>query len=84
MKIGIDASRAFQKNRTGIEEYSYQVIMNLMNELDNHQVVLYIKASQLSLVTGHWLPDNWKIKVIHFPYLCLVQSLLMKSRHLNQ
>lgn len=41
MIIGIDASRAFQKNKTGIEEYSYQVIKNLQNFLKNEQVVLY-------------------------------------------
>ena len=35
MTIGIDASRAFQKNKTGIEEYSYQVIKHLRDKLDN-------------------------------------------------
>jgi glycosyltransferase involved in cell wall biosynthesis len=40
MVIGIDASRAFVQNRTGIEEYSYQVIKSLMNELKEHQARL--------------------------------------------
>jgi len=45
MLIGIDASRAFVKNRTGIEEYSYQVIKHLADKLDSHEVVLYVRSS---------------------------------------
>lgn len=66
MIIGIDASRAFVQNRTGIEEYSYQVIKSLMNELKEHQVVLYIRKNQKADFN---LPDNWKIKTIKWPYL---------------
>ncbi|MFH0969048.1 MAG: glycosyltransferase family 1 protein [Patescibacteria group bacterium] len=69
MKIGIDASRAFIKNRTGIEEYSYQVIKNLMNKLEEHQVILYIRRSQKSKVESQKLPESWRIKVIKWPYL---------------
>jgi len=43
MKIGIDASRAFLKNRTGIEEYSYQIIKVLSEELKEHEIFLYVK-----------------------------------------
>ncbi|MDQ1284165.1 MAG: hypothetical protein QG620_513 [Patescibacteria group bacterium] len=66
MKIGIDASRAFVSQRTGIEEYSYQVIKNLANELNDHQVVLYVRKNQKVDFT---LPDNWKIKVIRWLFL---------------
>jgi len=45
MKIGIDASRAFLKNRTGIGEYSFQVINHLKKELGDTQVVLYLRKS---------------------------------------
>ena len=69
MLIGIDASRAFQKNRTGIEEYSFQVIKNLMNKLNNHQVVLYVRRNQKLKVESQKLPNNWSIKVIKWPYL---------------
>ena len=61
MRIGIDGSRAFIKQRTGIEEYSYQVIKNLTNKLDDHQVILYIRKEQMIDFT---LPENWKVKVI--------------------
>jgi glycosyltransferase involved in cell wall biosynthesis len=81
MKIGIDASRAFIKDRTGIEEYSYQVIKHLTDRLGEHEarlastsghlresrrVVLYLRKNQK---INFALPGNWKIKVINFPYL---------------
>jgi len=71
MIIGIDASRAFLKDRTGIEEYSYQVIKHLRKDLENHQVVLYIRSEQESAISEQkfTLPKNWKLKRIKFPYL---------------
>jgi glycosyltransferase involved in cell wall biosynthesis len=66
MKIGIDASRAFENNRTGIEEYSYQVIEHLISELKEDQVILYVKTPPTPPLE---LPNNWRIKIIRFPYL---------------
>ncbi len=66
MIIGIDASRAFIKRRTGIEEYSYQVIKHLIDKLNGHQVVLYIRKNQ---TVDFELPENWKIKIINWPRL---------------
>jgi glycosyltransferase involved in cell wall biosynthesis len=64
--IGIDASRAFVAERTGIEEYSYQIIKNLTDKLNDRQVVLYLKKGQ---TVDFDLPKNWKIKIIEWPYL---------------
>ena len=69
MLVGIDASRAFIKNRTGIEEYSYQVIKHLVNELSEHEVVLYVRDGQQSIVNSQKFPNNWKVQVIRWPYL---------------
>jgi glycosyltransferase involved in cell wall biosynthesis len=66
MLIGIDASRAFVKNRTGIEEYSFQVIKHLAGKLESHQVVLYLRKNQN---VDFELPQNWKTKIIKWPYL---------------
>jgi glycosyltransferase involved in cell wall biosynthesis len=66
MIIGIDGSRAFIKKRTGIEEYSYQVIKNLREKLGNSQVVLYLRMNQK---IDFDLPANWKVKIINFSYL---------------
>jgi len=77
MKIGIDASRAFLENRTGIEEYSYQVIKNLADILHDQEVVLYMRNHKeakppigglASEVLGFELPKSWKIKVIKWPF----------------
>lgn len=61
MIIGIDGSRAFIEKRTGIEEYSYQVIKNLRDKLKDCQVRLYLKKNQ---EIDFDLPDNWKVKKI--------------------
>lgn len=63
MKIGIDGSRAFIKKRTGIEEYSYQVIKNLRGKLIEDKIFLYIRKNQ---EIDFELPENWKIKTINF------------------
>lgn len=69
MRIGIDASRAFLRQRTGVEEYSYQIIKHLRNKLSGHQVVLYIpklkKRDYEEIIFS--LPNNWKIKVLKYP-----------------
>lgn len=73
MRIGIDASRAFLKQRTGVEEYSYQVIKHLRDKLRGNQaclpvrqVVLYVRKNQ---IVDFELPENWKIKIVRWPYL---------------
>ncbi|MDO8529220.1 MAG: glycosyltransferase family 1 protein [bacterium] len=69
MLIGVDASRAFIKDKTGIEEYSYQAIKNLMDKLQNHKVILYVRKNQESEIKNQEFPENWSIKVIKWPYL---------------
>lgn len=49
MRIGIDASRAFLKNRTGIGEYSYRVIEHLRNKLSSDaKVFVYMRPNERS------------------------------------
>ena len=71
MIIGIDGSRAFLKQKTGIEEYSYQVIKNLRNKLRDCEVVLYLRKSQkvdFDLFADEaGLPKNWRIKILKWP-----------------
>ncbi|MCK5466717.1 glycosyltransferase family 4 protein [Candidatus Parcubacteria bacterium] len=62
MNIGIDVSRAFTKEKTGIEEYSYQLIKNLTTmDLKSHQIFLYARKNP---VIDFDLPSNFKLKVI--------------------
>ncbi|MCK5085434.1 glycosyltransferase family 4 protein, partial [Candidatus Parcubacteria bacterium] len=62
MKIGIDASRAFIKRRTGTEEYSYQFTKNLTKvDTSSHQIFLYIKNNS---EIDFNLPKNFVVKKI--------------------
>jgi glycosyltransferase involved in cell wall biosynthesis len=63
MRIGIDASRAFLENRTGIEEYSHQVIKNLRNFLKEEKIFLYVRKNQ---VVDFELPSNWEVRIINY------------------
>ncbi len=68
MKIAIDASRAFLHERTGIEEYSYQLIKHLREPLRKHSVVLYIRSGTRDNIDFD-LPDAWKVSSLWFPRL---------------
>lgn len=62
MKVGIDASRAFLRERTGTEEYAYQLIKNLTKINDPFcQFFLYLKKGA---EIGFDLPKNFHIKTI--------------------
>lgn len=77
MVIGIDASRAFLKKRTGIEEYAYKTIKHLrgvISEADT--VILYvpkklkIRNGKLEMITNpidFSLPKNWSVCAIWAP-----------------
>lgn len=79
MVIGIDASRAFLSGRTGIEEYSYQVIKYLRNELAEERVVLYVRKkngecgiengenTKSETISDFELPENWEVKKLWGP-----------------
>lgn len=77
MTIGIDASRAFLKRRTGIEEYAYQTIRHLRDVIpENERVVLYVRRKitwEKGGVTfalpeiDFTLPANWRVRGIWAP-----------------
>lgn len=67
MIIGIDASRAFLRERTGIEEYAYQLISHLRDHIsETHQVVLYVRSHQYDTVKKECfsIPKHWSIREI--------------------
>jgi glycosyltransferase involved in cell wall biosynthesis len=74
MTIAIDASRAFVAERTGIEEYSYQVIRNLRETLADENVVLYVRPDRAwgsnarAYIEEHFftLPAMWRVVPIHW------------------
>ncbi|MDZ7611392.1 MAG: glycosyltransferase family 1 protein [Candidatus Moranbacteria bacterium] len=69
MKIAIDASRAFLDNRTGIEEYAFELVNNLREELSRKEVVLYLRpGGKKKLESSMKLPDKWEAREIDFKY----------------
>ncbi|MCK4891106.1 MAG: glycosyltransferase family 4 protein [Candidatus Pacebacteria bacterium] len=83
MKIGIDASRAFIKKRTGTEEYSYQFIKNLTKiDISSHQIFLYVKSNS---EIDFDLPKNFIVKKICYNRLWtqLGLSLEMKKNRID-
>jgi glycosyltransferase involved in cell wall biosynthesis len=80
MKIAIDASRAFLHERTGIEEYSYQLIKHLRKPLKKYEVILYVRKGTQENVDFK-LPDSWKVQTLWFPrfwtYIRLSLTLLL-------
>jgi glycosyltransferase involved in cell wall biosynthesis len=61
MRIAIDASRAFLHERTGIEEYSYQLIKHLRTYLENEEVILYLRKGTVENIDFN-LPPSWTFK----------------------
>ncbi len=66
MLIGIDASRANNEQKTGVEWYAWHLIQELKKIIPSeHRVVLYTReplCGELGV-----LPDNWQEKVLHWP-----------------
>ena len=77
LKIAIDASRAFVKNRTGIEEYSYQVIKNLRKILTEQSVVLYLRPGDKKRIDFS-LPQNWQTKELLWGYFWTQSGLSLE------
>lgn len=66
MKIAIDASRAFLHERTGIEEYSYQLIKNMRESLKDYHVTLFLRSNTLENIDFD-LPEKWNVKELWAP-----------------
>lgn len=62
MLIGINATAAFKKPRTGVEEYTYQLIKHLtmLEESKRHRFILY--SHQPGTISQQSFSDNFKIK----------------------
>ncbi len=66
MKIAIDASRAFLHERTGIEEYSYQIIKSMRKSLGEYDVTLFLRSGTKENIDFE-LPETWRIKELWAP-----------------
>src|SRR3989344_5462823 len=65
MLIGIEAERANNPVKTGVEHYAKQLILNLAAIDKANAYVLYLRTQPQEWLKG--LPQNFKIKVMPFP-----------------
>ncbi|MDQ3018338.1 MAG: glycosyltransferase family 1 protein, partial [bacterium] len=65
MRIGIEAERANNPVKTGVEHYAYQLILHLAKIDDKNEYTLYLQTKPESWLLK--LPENFKVKVIPFP-----------------
>jgi len=66
MTIGIDASRANAKQKTGVEAYAYYLIQALKKSIPTHvRVILYSREPLIGELAV--LPKNWESKVLEWP-----------------
>ncbi len=68
MEIGIDASRLAVGQRTGTENYAYQVIRGLFRADRTNRYTLYFNRPPAAGVFDS-LPPRWKLRPIPFPRL---------------
>jgi len=68
MVIGIDASRANRKEKTGVEWYSYWIIQELkkVSEKDRVRFILYTPNKLKGELKN--LPKNWQEKILKWPF----------------
>ena len=70
MIIGINAAAAVKQPRTGVEEYTYQLIKHLtmLPEARGHRFLLYLPSEALAKEGFDFsLPNNFEIKVLYWP-----------------
>lgn len=80
MVIGIDASRGFLKKRTGVEEYSHQIVKALIKVDSQNQYILYLNGQENEEVArGIAWPSNFKFKNIPFPRLWVHLALCLMA-----
>ena len=65
MRIGIEAERANNPVKTGVEHYAKQLILHLAEIDRNNQYTLYLRTKPEPWFFS--LPANFKVKVIPFP-----------------
>jgi glycosyltransferase involved in cell wall biosynthesis len=69
MVIGIDASRAFMKERSGVGEYARELLEALVNKehlLASHKIILFVKPGQDIKYFSKKIPLNWSFCTIRF------------------
>jgi len=82
MTIGINVTAAFIEPRTGVEEYTYQLIKHLtmLKESEKHRFILY---SSFNKKFDFHLPDNFEIKRLKWGFPAWTQIRLSIEMAIN-
>lgn len=79
MLIAIDGSEAFVKNKTGVESYAYQIILNLAKiDRRNHYIVYLDPRLNTLGGVGKW-PENFMFKALKWPILWTQLGLALQT-----
>lgn len=82
MIIGFDGSRAFNNDRTGTENYSFQLLKALAKIDEHNRYIIYIKDLH-NLVTAveqmKFFPRNFEFKVVKWTRLWTQAGLAMQT-----
>jgi glycosyltransferase involved in cell wall biosynthesis len=65
MVIGIEAERANNRQKTGVEHYAKQLILHLAKIDRSNQYILYLRSAPEQWFLD--LPENFRVKVMPFP-----------------
>lgn len=79
MIIGIDGSRAFIRQRTGTENYSYQLILHLAKIDKKNLYKIYIKQDTKKFIDPNLFPSNFHFIPINFKRLWTQAGLAIKT-----
>src|SRR5260221_8340271 len=79
MVIGYDGSEAFVKNRTGVENYAYQLLLHLSKIDHKNQYLIYLDPrTNDPKKVGKW-PSNFKFQILNFRLLWTQGGLALHS-----
>jgi glycosyltransferase involved in cell wall biosynthesis len=82
MIIGFDASRAFVAERSGTENYSYQLLRAMVEVGGGHEFVVYtrpFKGETLQGMDSSFKKENVRIKVLDWPRLWTQGGLAFRT-----
>ncbi len=68
MIVGIEANHANKEQRTGVENYCWQMINNLKKQIPSDvRVILYSQKPFLPGLAEN-MPKNWEVKILKWPF----------------
>lgn len=77
MIVGVDGSRAFINQKTGTENYAYQILTHLAKIDTDNNYLVYIRPGQ-KIPKQLW-PSNFKFKILNFKFMWTQAGLALQT-----